>query len=52
MVGEFVVVGKLAGTVYDGQDVKLPWDLENNTSFALIKQSEGESFEDVWLYNS
>ncbi|KAI6182550.1 hypothetical protein M3Y97_00392500 [Aphelenchoides bicaudatus] len=52
LVGQFVAVGKLAGTVFDGQDIKSNWDLENHTSFALIKQSETERFEDVWLYNS
>lgn len=51
LVGQFVAVGRLAGTVFDGQDVKSTWDLDNHTSFALIKQSETERFEDVWLYN-
>ncbi|KAH7698669.1 TAG-68 protein [Aphelenchoides avenae] len=52
LVGQFVAVGKLADTVHDGQDVKTPWDIENNASFALIRQSESEFYEDVWLYNS
>ncbi|KAI1724782.1 MH2 domain-containing protein [Ditylenchus destructor] len=52
LVGQFVAVGKLAGTVFDGQDVKAHWDIENQVSFALIKQSEGNDSEDVWLYNS
>jgi hypothetical protein len=51
LVGQFVAVGRLAGSVYDGQDIKSNWDLEHHASFALIKQSEVEAFEDVWLYN-
>ncbi|CAD5206841.1 unnamed protein product [Bursaphelenchus okinawaensis] len=52
LVGDFVAVGKLAGTVFDGQDVKCNWDVDNHASFALLKQSEVENFEDIWLYNS
>lgn len=51
LVGEFVTVGTLAGTVFDGQEVRCPWDVDNHASFALIKQTEEENFEDVWLYN-
>lgn len=51
LVGQFVAVGKLAETVHDGQDVKTQWDLDNNASFSLIRQSESEFYEDVWLYN-
>lgn len=51
LVGDFVAVGQLAGTVFDGQDVKCSWDIENHASFALIKQCEVENFEDIWLYN-
>uniref|UniRef100_A0A1I8AF25 MH1 domain-containing protein n=1 Tax=Steinernema glaseri TaxID=37863 RepID=A0A1I8AF25_9BILA len=52
LVGQFVAVGKLAGTVFDGQDVRSDWDLQNHTSFSLIRQREQENVEDVWLYNS
>ncbi|KAI6207812.1 hypothetical protein M3Y96_00048500 [Aphelenchoides besseyi] len=52
LVGQFVAIGRLAGTVFDGQDVKSTWDIDNHTSFALIRQTEIESFQDVWLYNS
>ncbi|CAD5210042.1 unnamed protein product [Bursaphelenchus xylophilus] len=52
LVGDFVAVGQLAGTVFDGQDVKCNWDVDNRASFALLKQSEVENFEDIWLYNS
>uniref|UniRef100_A0A7E4ZWZ9 Mothers against decapentaplegic homolog n=1 Tax=Panagrellus redivivus TaxID=6233 RepID=A0A7E4ZWZ9_PANRE len=52
LVGKFVALGRLAGTVYDGQDVKLDWDIDNNVSFALIRRMESEFYEDVWLYNS
>lgn len=51
LVGQFVAVGKLAGTVFDGQDVKSQWDLDNQVSFSLIKQSDSDNYEDVWLYN-
>lgn len=37
--------------MYDGQDVKSSWDIENETSFSLIKQIGDSNFEDVWLYN-
>ncbi|KAK0425774.1 hypothetical protein QR680_009377 [Steinernema hermaphroditum] len=52
LIGQFVAVGKLAGTVFDGQDVRSDWDLQNHTSFSLIRQREQENIEDVWLYNS
>ena len=51
LVGKFVALGKLAGTVYDGQDIKHEWDIENNVSFSLMKRVESEFYEDVWLYN-
>ena len=54
LVGQFVVVGQLAGTVFDGQDVKSAWDLDNLTSFALIRQASDETsdnLDEVWLYN-
>uniref|UniRef100_A0A915PA14 Mothers against decapentaplegic homolog n=2 Tax=Meloidogyne TaxID=189290 RepID=A0A915PA14_9BILA len=55
LIGQFALIGQLAGTVFDGQDVKCPWDLDNFTSFALIRQPSDESseiFDEVWLYNS
>ncbi|TKR94048.1 hypothetical protein L596_008391 [Steinernema carpocapsae] len=52
LVGQFVAVGRLAGTVFDGQDVRSEWDVQNHTSFSLIRQREQENIEDVWLYNS
>jgi hypothetical protein len=52
LVGEFVCVGKLAETVHDGQDVKNTWDMDNNVSFALIKEADDENFDEIWLYNS
>jgi len=54
LMGQFVVVGQLAGTVFDGQDIKSAWDLDNSTSFALIRQSSdatSETLDEVWLYN-
>lgn len=54
LIGQFVVVGQLAGTVFDGQDIKSPWDLDNLTSFALIRQASDEksdNLDEVWLYN-
>lgn len=51
LVGKFAAVGRLAGTVNGSQDVKTSWDVDNHTSFALIRQSENENFQDVWLYN-
>jgi hypothetical protein len=54
LLGQFVVVGQLAGTVFDGQDVKNHWDVDNSTSFALIRQSSDETSEnldEIWLYN-
>uniref|UniRef100_A0A0N5AWD8 Mothers against decapentaplegic homolog n=1 Tax=Syphacia muris TaxID=451379 RepID=A0A0N5AWD8_9BILA len=52
--GEFVAVGLLADAVYDGQNVCCNWDIENEVSFALIRQphKEDSSCEEVWLYNS
>lgn len=55
LIGQFVVVGLLAGTVFDGQDIRNNWDLDNFTSFALIRRSSdetSENFDEVWLYNS
>uniref|UniRef100_A0A1I8BWT7 Mothers against decapentaplegic homolog n=1 Tax=Meloidogyne hapla TaxID=6305 RepID=A0A1I8BWT7_MELHA len=55
LIGQFALIGQLAGCVFDGQDVKCPWDLDNFTSFALIRQPSDESseiFDEVWLYNS
>lgn len=52
--GQFAVIGRLASTVFDGQDVKTPWDLDNFASFALLRQSSDETSEaldEVWLYN-
>uniref|UniRef100_A0A914EKU7 Mothers against decapentaplegic homolog n=1 Tax=Acrobeloides nanus TaxID=290746 RepID=A0A914EKU7_9BILA len=52
LIGQFVAVGRLAGTVHDGQDVKCDWDLRNQVSFALMRLTESEYYEDFWLYNS
>jgi hypothetical protein len=51
LIGQFVAVGRLAGTVHDGQDVKCDWDLRNQVSFALMRLTESEYYEDFWLYN-
>ncbi|KAE9549878.1 hypothetical protein FO519_006907 [Halicephalobus sp. NKZ332] len=52
LIGQFIALGRLAGTVYDGQDVKHQWDLDNSVSFSLMKRVESEFYEDIWLYNS
>jgi hypothetical protein len=52
LVGQFVAMGQLAGTVHDGQNVCIDWDKFNGVSFALIRHLEpDQQFEDVWLYN-
>lgn len=51
LIGQFVAVGRLAGTVHDGQDVKADWDIRNQVSFALMRLTENEYYEDFWLYN-
>lgn len=41
-------------SVHDAQPVCSEWDLRNEVSFALIRQSEpigSDGPEDVWLYN-
>uniref|UniRef100_A0A914I288 Mothers against decapentaplegic homolog n=1 Tax=Globodera rostochiensis TaxID=31243 RepID=A0A914I288_GLORO len=55
LLGQFAVVGRMAGTVFDGQDVKTAWDVDNAASFALLRQSSdemSEALDEVWLYNS
>uniref|UniRef100_A0AC35TJ98 Mothers against decapentaplegic homolog n=1 Tax=Rhabditophanes sp. KR3021 TaxID=114890 RepID=A0AC35TJ98_9BILA len=52
LYGEFVAVGRLAGTVFDSQDIQTDWDVDNEVSFSLIKKSDNDNFEDIWLYNS
>ena len=54
LMGSFVVVGKLAGSVFDGQDVRCPWDVDNSASFSLIRHSSDDTSEcpdETWLYN-
>uniref|UniRef100_A0A0N4VGD1 Mothers against decapentaplegic homolog n=1 Tax=Enterobius vermicularis TaxID=51028 RepID=A0A0N4VGD1_ENTVE len=52
--GEFIAVGLLADAVHDGQNVCCDWDIQNEVSFALIRQPHKEelSCEEIWLYNS
>lgn len=53
--GTFAAIGILTQSVHDAQPVCSEWDLRNETSFALIRQSDpigSENPEDVWLYNS
>uniref|UniRef100_A0A0N5B4G1 Mothers against decapentaplegic homolog n=2 Tax=Strongyloides papillosus TaxID=174720 RepID=A0A0N5B4G1_STREA len=52
LYGEFIAVGLLAGTVFDSQDIQCDWDIDNEVSFSLIKKSETDDYEDIWLYNS
>ncbi|KAI3416149.1 hypothetical protein GPALN_005698 [Globodera pallida] len=52
LLGQFAVVGRMAGTVFDGQDVKTAWDVDNAASFALLRQSSdemSEALDEVWL---
>lgn len=54
LLGQFAVVGRLAGTVFDGQDVRTAWDVDNSASFALLRQPSdevSETLDEVWLYN-
>lgn len=51
--GQFVAVGLLADSVHDGQNVCIQWDIDNEVSFALIRQPDPEqTSQEVWLYNS
>ncbi|VDN05751.1 unnamed protein product [Thelazia callipaeda] len=51
--GQFVAVGLLADSVHDGQNVSIQWDIDNEVSFALIRQLDVEQIShEVWLYNS
>ncbi|VDK75294.1 unnamed protein product [Litomosoides sigmodontis] len=50
--GQFVAVGLLAHSVHDGQNVCNQWDIDNDVSFALIKQADADESQEVWLYNS
>ncbi|KJH53567.1 MH2 domain protein [Dictyocaulus viviparus] len=55
LTGPFAAVGILSQSVHDAQPVCSEWDLKNEVSFALIRQSEpigSDAPEDVWLYNS
>ncbi|KAK6727024.1 hypothetical protein RB195_004993 [Necator americanus] len=55
LTGAFAAVGILSQSVHDAQPVCSEWDLRNEVSFALIRQSEpigSDAPEDVWLYNS
>lgn len=55
LTGQFAAVGILSGSVHDAQPVCSEWDLRNEASFALIRQTEplgSDGPEDVWLYNS
>lgn len=50
--GQFVAVGLLADAVHDGQNVCMQWDIDNDVSFALIRQPVGDqTSQEVWLYN-
>ncbi|PIO53089.1 hypothetical protein TELCIR_25592, partial [Teladorsagia circumcincta] len=54
LTGSFAAVGILSQSVHDAQPVCSDWDLRNEVSFALIRQSEpigSDGPEDVWLYN-
>lgn len=56
LVGRVVVVGQLAGSVFDSQHCQHDWDDENEVGFALIRTPHADSkadgeYEDVWLYN-
>ncbi|CAG9533175.1 unnamed protein product [Cercopithifilaria johnstoni] len=50
--GQFVAVGLLAHSVHDGQNVCNRWDIDNEVSFALIRQADVDESQEVWLYNS
>ncbi|KAK6042848.1 hypothetical protein COOONC_19647, partial [Cooperia oncophora] len=55
LTGSFAAVGILSQSVHDAQPVCSDWDLRNEVSFALIRQSDpigSDAPEDVWLYNS
>uniref|UniRef100_A0A8R1XZA5 Mothers against decapentaplegic homolog n=1 Tax=Onchocerca volvulus TaxID=6282 RepID=A0A8R1XZA5_ONCVO len=52
LTGQFVAVGLLAHTVHDGQNVCIQWDIDNEASFALIRQLDVDETYEVWLYNS
>lgn len=49
--GQFVAVGLLAYSVHDGQNVCNQWDIDNEVSFALIRQAGMDESQEVWLYN-
>lgn len=49
--GQFIAVGLLAHSVHDGQNVCNQWDIDNEVSFALIKQADADELQEVWLYN-
>ena len=54
LTGQFAAVGVLSSSVHDAQPVCSDWDLRNEASFALIRQTEplgSDGPEDVWLYN-
>ncbi|KAK6024019.1 hypothetical protein OSTOST_10178, partial [Ostertagia ostertagi] len=54
LTGSFAAVGILSQSVHDAQPVCSDWDLRNEVSFALIRQSDpigSDGPEDVWLYN-
>ena len=54
LTGQFAAVGVLSSSVHDAQPVCSEWDLRNEASFALIRQTEplgSDGPEDVWLYN-
>ncbi|CAI5437971.1 unnamed protein product [Caenorhabditis angaria] len=55
LTGQFAAIGILSKSVHDAQPECSAWDLRNEVSFALIRQSDpigSENPEDVWLYNS
>ncbi|PAV60549.1 hypothetical protein WR25_18130 [Diploscapter pachys] len=55
LTGPFAAVGILSQSVHDAQIVCSEWDLKNEVSFALIRQTEplgSDNPEDIWLYNS
>ncbi|PAV81056.1 hypothetical protein WR25_01998 isoform C [Diploscapter pachys] len=54
LTGPFAAVGILSQSVHDAQIVCSDWDLKNEVSFALIRQTEplgSDNPEDIWLYN-
>ncbi|CAJ0585327.1 unnamed protein product, partial [Mesorhabditis spiculigera] len=55
LTGQFAAIGLLAAAVLDAQPVSSDFDLRNEVSFALIRQSDpigSQNPPDVWLYNS